>query len=56
MDWTQGQMFGTLKIHVIVDHYSDFFYQTKSNMKSLNGEHHEALQNTQKTFERIKGF
>jgi len=33
----------TLKIHVIIHHYADFFNMTKTHMKNTNGEHHEAL-------------
>lgn len=46
----------TLKMHVIIHHYADFFNMNKTNMKNTNGEHHEALHHTLKDFERTKGF
>ena len=46
----------TLKIHVIIHHYADFFKLTGKNMKTINGEHHEALHHTLKDFERKKGY
>jgi hypothetical protein len=46
----------TLKIHVIIHYYADFFNMTKTNMKNTNGEHHEALHHSLKDFERTKGF
>ena len=44
----------TLKIHVIIHHYADFFKSTGKNMKTIIGEHHEALHHTLKDFERKK--
>ena len=43
----------TLKIHVIIHHYADFFNMKKTNMKNTNGDHHEALHHTLK---EQKGF
>ena len=53
------QLFGvsqTLNIHIIMDHYSDYFKMTGTNFKDTNGEHHEALHHTLKTMERDKGL
>ena len=53
------QLFGvsqTLKIHIIMDHYSEYFKMTGTNFKNTNGEHHEALHHTLKTMERDKGL
>ena len=36
----------TLKIHVIVDHYGDYFKQTGTNFRFTNDEHHEAISPT----------
>ena len=41
----------TLKIHVIVDHYSDYFKETGNFFRKTNGEHHEAIHHTIKVFE-----
>ena len=41
----------TLKVHVIVHHYSDYFKETKTNFRKTNGEHHEAIHHTIKVFE-----
>ena len=46
----------TLKIHVIFDHYSDYFAMTGKNLRETNGEHHEALHHTLKTMERDKNL
>ena len=46
----------TLKIHVIIHHYADFFKLTGKNMKTINGEHHEALHHTLKTMERDRNL
>ena len=40
----------TLKIHVIVDHYSDYFKETGKNFRDTNGEHHKAIHHTVKDF------
>ena len=45
----------TLKIHVILNHYSDYFEMTGKIFKETNGEHHEALHHTLKTMGK-KGF
>jgi hypothetical protein len=53
------QLFGlsqTLKIHIIVNHYSDYFEMTGTNFKDTNGEHHEALHHTLKEMERNRGL
>ena len=41
----------TLKIHVIVDHYGDYFKETGKNFRFTNGEHHEAIHHAIKVFE-----
>ena len=46
----------TLKIHIIIDHYEDFFRMTGKTMKNINGEHHEAIHHLIKDFERKRGF
>ena len=46
----------TLKIHVIVDHYSDYFKETGKNFRLTNGEHHEAIHHTVKEFESKKNL
>ena len=46
----------TLKIHVIVDHYGDYFKETGRNFRFTNGEHHEAIHHAIKVFEAKKGF
>lgn len=46
----------TLKIHVIVDHYGDYFKQTGTNFKFTNDEHHEAIHHSLKVFESKKVF
>ena len=46
----------TLKIHVIVDHYGDYFKETGKNFKLTNGEHHEAIHHTIKVFEAKKNI
>ena len=46
----------TLKIHVIVDHYGDYFKETGKNFRFTNGEHHEAIHHAIKVFEAKKGF
>ena len=46
----------TLKIHVIVDHYADYFKETGKNFKSTNDEHHEGIHHSVKVFESKKGF
>ena len=46
----------TLKIHVIVDHYGDYFKETGIFLKLTNGEHHEAIHHTIKVFEAKKNF
>ena len=46
----------TLKIHVIFDHYSDYFAMTGKNFRETNGEHHEALHHTLKTMERDRNL
>ena len=46
----------TLKIHVILNHYSDYFEMTGKIFKETNGEHHEALHHTLKTMEKNKGL
>ena len=46
----------TLKIHVIVDHYSDYFKETGKKFKSTNDEHHEGIHHSVKVFESKKGF
>ena len=46
----------TLKIHVVVDHYGDYFKQTGTNFKFTNDEHHEAIHHSLKVFESKKGF
>ena len=53
------QLFGlseTLKVHVILSHYSDYFELTGKTFKETNGEHHEALHHTLKTMERNKNL
>ena len=53
------QLFGlsqTLKIHIIFDHYSDYFEMFGTNFKDTNGEHHEALHHTLKDMERNRGL
>ena len=53
------QLFGlsqTLKIHIIFDHYSDYFEMFGTNFKYTNGEHHEALHHTLKDMERNRGL
>ena len=44
----------TLKIHVIVDHYSDYFKETGKNFRTTNGEHHESIHHNIKVFETKK--
>ena len=44
----------TLKVHVIVDHFGDYFKETVKKFKFTNGEHHEAIQHTLKVFESKK--
>ena len=44
----------TLKIHVIVDHYSDYFKEIGKFFRKTNGEHHEAIHHTIKVFETKK--
>ena len=46
----------TLKIHVIVDHYADYFEETGKIFKSTNDEHHEGIHHSVKVFESNKGF
>ena len=46
----------TLKIHVIVDHYGDYFKETGNFFRFTNGEHHEAIHHSLKVFEAKKGF
>ena len=46
----------TLKSHVILNHYSDYFEMTGKIFKETNGEHHEALHHTLKTMEKNKGL
>ena len=46
----------TLRIHVILDHYSDYFEMMGENVKETNGEHHEALHHTLKAMQRNKGY
>ena len=46
----------TLKIHIIFDHYSDYFEMFGTNFKDTNGEHHEALHHTLKEMERNRGL
>ena len=46
----------TLKIHVIFDHYSDYFAMTGKKFRETNGEHHEALHHTLKTMERDRNL
>ena len=46
----------TLKVHVIVHHYSDYFKETKTNFRKTNDEHHEAIHHTIKVFESKKNF
>ena len=46
----------TLKIHVIVDHYADYFKETGKNFRLTNGEHHEAIHHTIKVFESKKNL
>jgi hypothetical protein len=46
----------TLKIHVVVDHYGDYFKQTGTNFKFTNDENHEAIHHSLKVFESKKGF
>ena len=51
------QVFGlseTLKIQVILHHYSDYFVMTGKTFRETNGEHHEVLHHTLKTMERKK--
>ena len=53
------QLFGlseTLKVHVILSHYSDYFEITGKTFRETNGEHHEALHHTLKTMERNKNL
>ena len=45
-----------LKIHVIVDHYGDYFQETGIFFRFTNGEHHEAIHHALKVFEAKKGF
>ena len=45
-----------LKIHVIIDHYADYFEETGKNFKSTNDEHHEGIHHSVKVFESKKGF
>ena len=40
----------TLKIHVIVDHYSEYIKETETNFKSTNDEHPEGIHHTVKVF------
>ena len=46
----------TLNIHIIVDHYGDYFKETGTFFKLTNGEHHEAIHHTIKVFEAKKYF
>ena len=46
----------TLKIHVIVDYYGDYFKETGKKFSFTNGEHHEAIHHALKVFEAKKGF
>ena len=46
----------TLKIHVIVDHYADYFKETGKNFRLTNGEHHEAIHHQIKSFESKKNL
>ena len=46
----------TLKLHVIIHHYEDFFRMTGKTMKMINGEHHEAIHHQIKDFERTRVF
>ena len=46
----------TLKVHVIFDHYSDYFKETGIFFRKTNGEHHEAIHHTIKVFEAKKNF
>jgi hypothetical protein len=46
----------TLKIHVIVDHYSDYIKETGIFFRLTNGEPYEAIHHTVKVFEAKKKF
>ena len=46
----------TLKIHVIMDHYSDYFEMMGKIFRGTNGEHHEALHHSLKTMERDRNL
>ena len=46
----------TLKIHVIIDHYSDYFQWTGNTMKYTNAEFTETAHSTFKMSERIHKF
>ena len=43
-------------IHIIVDHYGEYFEKMGKNLKETNGEHNEALHHTLKTMQRNKGL
>ena len=46
----------TLKIHVIIDHYSDYFQWTNQTMRLTNAEFTETAHSTFKMSERIHKF
>ena len=46
----------TLKIHVIIDHYSDYFQWTNKTMRMTNSEFTETAHSTFKMSERIHKF
>jgi len=46
----------TLKIHIIIHHYSFYFSATGKNFKDTNGEFGETCHSTLKKFEKQKGF
>ena len=46
----------TQKIHVILNHYSDYFEMRGKIFKEANCEHHEALHHTLKTMEKIRVY